>query len=316
MLRPQFTLAQNLVIDANTCIKIFQDKIQPKKLLMIKPHYYNIIDLLISDGIFCLLCYFSISRNMEYYIDSHVHCGRLSGPSFQDYLTQIEQTHIKTAVVFSSVAEIYDRNDPNFKDNTDWQLRRTKANEHILSLNTSEEFKVYSFFFVWNDFSIEQLKPFVGIKWHRHHDEPKYDYKSPRCREFIAEIQRRNLPVVLEEEFENTLLFISELAPQAIVIIPHCGLLNGGYDELCKSGIWKKANVHADTALAGPEIIADFIGRYGHEKILFGSDFPFGDPVFELTNILDLRLSGEVKESILCSNIVRLTSQVERRDCL
>jgi hypothetical protein len=250
---------------------------------------------------------------MEFVIDSHVHCGRLSGPSFQDYLTQTEQIPIKTAVVFSSVAEIYDRSDPNFRDDTEWQFRRKRANEHILSLtNTNENFKVYPFFFVWNDFTIEQLTPFVGIKWHRHNDEPKYDYKSPRCSEFIAEIQRRSLPVVLEEEYENTLSFIYELAPQAIVIIPHCGLLNGGYDELCKSGVWEKSNVYADTALAGPEIIFDFISRYGHEKLLFGSDFPFGHPVSELTNVLDLRVSEKAKESILCSNIDKLINQVEK----
>lgn len=250
---------------------------------------------------------------MKCFIDSHVHYGRLFGPSFQDYLTQIEQTPIKTAVVFSSVAEIYDRDDPNFKDNTEWQLRRKRANEYILSLtNTNENFKVHPFFFVWNDFSIEQLAPFVGIKWHRHNNEPKYNYKSPKCSEFIAEIQRRSLPVVLEEEFENTLLFIYELAPQAIVIIPHCGLLNGGYDELCRSGVWEKPNIYADTALAGPEIIGDFISRYGHEKLLFGSDFPFGQPVLELANVQDLRVSDEAKESILCSNVDRLVNQVER----
>jgi hypothetical protein len=250
---------------------------------------------------------------MECFIDSHVHCGRLSGPSFQDYLTQIERIPIKAAVVFSSVAEIYDRNDPNFRDTAEWQFRRKQVNEHILSLNnTDEDFKVFPFFFVWNDFSIEQLKPFVGIKWHRHSDEPKYDYDSPGCNEFITNIQQRNLPVVLEEEFENTLLFINELAPDAIVVIPHCGLLNGGYDELCESGVWDKSNIYADTALAGPEIIDDFISRYGHGKILFGSDFPFGNPVSELRNILDLRISEQAKESILYSNIVRLLDQVER----
>ena len=103
---------------------------------------------------------------MEYVIDSHVHCGRLSGPSFQGYLTRAEQIPVGAAVVFSSVAEIYDRDDFNFKDSTGWQLRRKRANEHILSLtNTSKDFKVYPVFFVWNDFSIEQLAPFIGIKW-------------------------------------------------------------------------------------------------------------------------------------------------------
>ena len=250
---------------------------------------------------------------MEHVIDSHVHCGRLSGPSFEDYLARIEQSPIKTAVVFSSVAEIYDRDNPNFKDDTEWQFRRNKANEHILSLtNTNEDFKVYPFFFVWNDFSLEQLTPYVGIKWHRHNDEPKYDYNSPKCSEFIAEIQRRNLPVVLEEELENTLLFINELAPGATVIIPHCGMLNGGYEELCKSGIWEKPNIYADTALADPEIINDFIGRYGHEKLLFGSDFPFGHPVLELSNVLNLKVSEEMKEAILHLNVERLINQVKR----
>jgi predicted TIM-barrel fold metal-dependent hydrolase len=55
-----------------------------------------------------------------------------------------------------------------------------------------------------------------------------------------------------------------------------------------------------------------FIGRYGHEKILFGSDFPFGHPVSELTNVLNLRITEEAKESIFSSNIVRLLNQVER----
>jgi len=250
---------------------------------------------------------------MEYVIDSHVYCGRLSGPSFQDYLTRIEQSPIKSAVVFSSVAEIYDRDDPNFKDNTEWQFRRKRANEHILSLTSSnKDFQVYPFFFVWNDFSIEQITPYIGIKWHRHDDEPKNDYKTPKCSEFITEIQRRNLPVVLEEKLENTLLFINTLAPGAIVIIPHCGMLNGGYDKLCKSGVWEKSNIYTDTALAGLEIIDDFISRYGHEKLLFGSDFPFGHPVLELSNVLNLKVSEEMKEAILYLNIERIINQVER----
>jgi hypothetical protein len=39
------------------------------------------------------------------------------------------------------------------------------------------------------------------------------------------------MPVVLEEEFENTIRFINELAIGVNVIIPHLDLLNGGYKE-------------------------------------------------------------------------------------
>jgi predicted TIM-barrel fold metal-dependent hydrolase len=246
-------------------------------------------------------------------IDSHVHCGRLSGPSFQEYLTQIKHTAIKTAVFFSSVAEIYDRIDPEFEDNAEWQSIRKQANEHILSLaNANDDFRVYPYFFVWNDFAVEQTSPYLGVKWHRHDSEPHYDYDSPKCREFIAEVQRRHLPVVLEEEFDNTLFFINELAAEATVIIPHCGLLNGGYWELCKSGVWEKPNVYADTALANPEIIDDYVSRYGHEKIFFGSDFPFGDPVRELEKVLNLEIPKEAREAILGLNIVGLLENVEK----
>jgi len=61
-------------------------------------------------------------------------------------------------------------------------------------------FKVYPFFFVWNDFSIEQLEKYKEVKWHRHENEPCYDYSSQKCKIFISEIQKRNLPVILEEE--------------------------------------------------------------------------------------------------------------------
>ena len=246
-------------------------------------------------------------------IDSHVHCGKLSGPSFQEYLAHVSHLPINAAVVFSSVSEIYDRNNPNFRDDGKWQSNRRQVNKHILSLaDANDDFKVHPFFFVWNDFALEQSAPFVGIKWHRHRNEPSYDYESLKCKKFIAEIQRRNLPVVLEEEFENTLLFINELTPETIIIIPHCGLLNGGYEELCKSGIWEKTNIYADTALAGSEIIDDFISRYGYEKLIFGSDFPFGDPIWELGRVSNLKISEKKKEAILSLNVARLIDQVKR----
>ena len=68
-----------------------------------------------------------------------------------------------------------------------------------------------SFSNLWNDFAVEQLDAaHCGIKWRRHEDEPVYHYEDPRRRAALAEIRRRNLPVVLEEEFENTVRFISE----------------------------------------------------------------------------------------------------------
>ncbi|UCC96023.1 MAG: amidohydrolase family protein [Candidatus Omnitrophota bacterium] len=242
---------------------------------------------------------------MDTVIDAHVHIGS----STQDYFQYIRNSNIKGAVIFPHVDEIYARYISNFKDNKKWQNRRKVANDYVLSLKTVEDFKVFPFYFVWNDFNTEKLAFYNGIKWHRHSDEPTYDYKSEKCKGFVNEIQKRNLPVILEEEFENTLLFINSLAPKARVIIPHCGLLNGGYERFCKFTIWEKEKIYTDTSLAEPEIVEDYIKRYGHDRIMFGSDFPFGFPKMQLNEILELEISEEAKEAITTLNILKLLGE-------
>jgi predicted TIM-barrel fold metal-dependent hydrolase len=96
------------------------------------------------------------------------------------------------------------------------------------------------------------------------------------------------------------------LAIGARVIIPHLGLLNGGYQAFVRNGIWDDPNVYADTALASPHDISDYISNFGHDRLLFGSDFPFGDPKEELLKILNPRIPQENKDMIMGKNIQRL----------
>ena len=246
-------------------------------------------------------------------IDAHVHCGRRDRHPPQDlgdYLNEAAGSGIVGAVLFAPVMEIYDRYDPEFEDDADWGASRGSANEYLLLLG-GKDFEVFPYFFIWNDFAVEQLTgAHKGIKWHRHSDEPRYRYDDPRCAAAVAEIRRRNLPVVLEEEFRNTMEFIEKTAPGVRVVIPHLGLLNGGYECFRREGVWEHPNVYADTALASVGDIADYIGRYGHEKIFFGSDFPFGSPRSELNKIRRLGLPEEVFRSVAGSNIRRFLSSV------
>jgi hypothetical protein len=239
-------------------------------------------------------------------IDAHAHCGiqdRSVPQSLEDYRCQIGGSGIEAVVMFSPVMEIYDRYRPNFTDDADWQQRRKTSNEHLLTLGNSD-LKVIPYFFIWNDFAVNQIKPqHKGIKWHRHPHEPVYHYDDPQCKNAIDEIKRRNMPVVLEEEFENTIRFINELAIGVKVIIPHLGLLNGGYQAFAEKGIWDNPNVYADTALASGYEIGDYINKFGYDRILFGSDFPFGDPKEELSKILNLSIPQEKKEMILSLNL-------------
>jgi len=248
-------------------------------------------------------------------IDAHVHCGRQSAEPPQDiadYRSLLAGTGISAAAMFAPVMEVYDRHDPHFQDTPEWQARRARANAYLLSLS-APDFEVIPYFFIWNDFAVDQLAPaHRGIKWHRHPNEPTYRCDDPHCRAAIQEIRRRNLPVCLEESLENTLRFVNELAPGVRTIIPHCGRLNGGYEALRGSGVWERPNIYTDTSPSRtpPEMIADYIRRYGHGRILFGSDFPFGTPRSALDNVLRLRLPADVEEDVLGRNLRRLLAGV------
>jgi uncharacterized protein len=245
-------------------------------------------------------------------IDAHVHCGiqdKFPSQSYDDYFSVIRGSGIQEAVMFPPVMEIYDRYDPNFADSAQWKNRRKSANDYLLHIGTTQ-LTVIPYFFIWNDFAVDQLTPqHKGIKWHRHSDEPVYHYDSPRCRRAVDEIRRRNMPVVLEEEFNNTVRFIEQIAKGVTVIIPHMGMLNGGYRLIKRHGLWARPNVYADTALASVSEITDYINEYGVDRIIFGSDFPFGDPRQELLKIMHLQISQEQKEIICGLNIQRLLAE-------
>jgi predicted TIM-barrel fold metal-dependent hydrolase len=249
-------------------------------------------------------------------IDAHAHCGIIDRgwpQSYPAYARHAATTDIGGVAFFSPVAEIYDRYDAGFADTPAWRLRRKESNAYLLSLKPAE-MTVYPYFFIWNDFAIEQLAAaHCGIKWHRHDDEPVYHYDDPRCRLALDEIRRRGLPVVLEEEFDHTVRFIRELARGITVIIPHLGMLNGGFRSIAEAGLWAQENVWADTALADRTEIRDYIRAYGHGRLMFGSDFPFGDPASELQKVRSLKLEPAIEAAVLGGNFIRLQACVNYR---
>ncbi len=241
-------------------------------------------------------------------IDSHLHCGRQNVSWLWEDLRQLLlAAGIRGAALIPPVEDVYDRYDPAFIDTPAWQATRRRAHRYLLDL-TAPEITIYRYFFVWNDFAREDLGPeFVAVKWHRHGNEPEYDYSAPRCREFLTAVQARKLPILLEETLQNTLFFLEKLVPPGVaVIIPHLGALNGGYQALDQAGVWKLPQVHADTAVADTRDIEDYLGRYGHTRLIYGSDHPFSVPGRELDKILALNLPREKTQAILADNFRRL----------
>ena len=247
-------------------------------------------------------------------IDSHIHCGiqNVDLP-FEVISPLLRDAGIDGACLYAPVEDIYDRYNPNFQDNREWIQSRRAANRYLLDLATRRA-SIFPYLFVWNDFAIEELEQkYCGIKWHRHSNEPVYRYQDPRCGEIIKEITERRMPVVLEETFTNTCWFAQQLAPEAVIIIPHLGALNGSYPVLERTGIWQRPNTYADTALAPIEHLRHFTQHYGPERLLFGSDFPFGAPGHELSKVEALNLPGADLDNVLGGNILRLIEIIKRK---
>jgi len=233
-------------------------------------------------------------------LDAHAHCG-ITAP-FEEVSREWQLGGIDGGVLFSPVEEIYDRYDRMFTDSSEYRRSRSRVHGYLLDLTARPN--IHAYFFVWNDFPMIP-NGFAGIKWHRHSGEPVYNYGTPQCQEIIEEICRRRLPIVLEEEFHHTLDFVKRIAGRTVVIIPHMGALNGGYSRLRDAGIFDLENVWVDTALAQNAEIEDFANRYGIDRILFGSDYPFGIPAHEQQKVTNI-FSEEELGPILSGNLLRL----------
>ena len=236
-----------------------------------------------------------------------MHCGiqNVSLP-FGDILGYIREDGIEGVCLFAPVEDIYDRYDDQFQDRMVWINCRQRANQYLLNLQQERE-DVFAYYFVWNDFKKEELrKGYKGVKWHRHEDEPVYHYEDPLCEAFLQEVYNLGLPVLLEESFENTLYLVQRIRGRTPVIIPHMGMLNGGFYALFHSGVWDDETIYADTALASGREIAQFLEKYGSGRLLFGSDFPFGSPYQELQKITRLSLNPEDFENVVSRNFLRL----------
>ncbi|BAF59869.1 predicted metal-dependent hydrolase [Pelotomaculum thermopropionicum SI] len=237
-------------------------------------------------------------------LDSHAHCG-MTLP-LERLLPFWRNAAIDGGVLFSPVEEIYDRYDSNFVDSHYYRESRQRVHSYLKKIASQH---IYVFWFVWNDFRLPE-KAFTGVKWHRHSNEPKYRYGSEECERFIEHICNSRLPVIIEEEFYQTLELAARFSSHTTVIIPHMGGLNGGYGRLKKAGLFENTRVYVDTALASPYEIEDFAANYGTGRIIFGSDFPFGDPDYERYKIEQI-FSGKNLEKILGQNLLELLNKPE-----
>ena len=240
-------------------------------------------------------------------IDAHIHLG--PNPQTKRYavdecLRDLREAGADAAVVFAFPEDMYRL--------VDDPAARREANAYVLQAARAHP-ELIPFHFVWNDFVIPaNLDQYAGIKWHRHADEPRYDYQSTACAAALEATNALRLPVTLEEEFAETAAFI-ERNPELPVVIPHMGMLNGGYRRM--EAFVERPNVHFDTAVAELHAIEWVLERVGPERVIFGSDVSgtaqpfFNFPRVELAKLEQLGLGVEERRLVLGANILRLTGR-------
>jgi predicted TIM-barrel fold metal-dependent hydrolase len=231
-------------------------------------------------------------------IDSHTHWGPSvsmgTEVTTEELLRQAEQSNVSRIVIFPFPS---------------MALSDEGINEKLLG-EVSRIKKFIPYYYIPETMSpIPNKKGFYGGKWHwmQGIQDCSSNYKAledPKLGEFIEASEKIDLPIVFEEELAFTEAFVRK-TKNFKIIIPHLGMLGGNPIDFLHT-FKASENVYFDTALASPDTVMRFIENIGHERVLFGSDIPFGTMKWELEKILSLPISDDKKEWILSKNLKRL----------
>jgi hypothetical protein len=222
-------------------------------------------------------------------IDFHVHYNK-------DYPL------IDKACIFPFCEDIYERDNPDFRDSIEWQNKRVRENERNIGIKNT-----IPFLFLWTDFNIKDIDKYGGVKIHRHWNEPEYDWESREGKKALDAIRDLNIPVIIDDLPHRIVRFIKEFAIGINIVVPHFTM----YREIVKEDVFHLPNVYVDTSLSLVSSINDYIKRFGVERILFVSDWPYSSPDKEVLKILKLSISMAKKKQILETNALKLLESFE-----
>ena len=231
-------------------------------------------------------------------IDSHTHWGPSvtmgTEVTTRELLKQAQQSAVDRIVIFPFPS---------------MALANEGINARLLAEATRNE-KFIPYYYIPETMKpIPSGKGFYGGKWHwmRGIQDCSSNYQAledPRLGEFIEASEKIDLPIVFEEELAFTETFVKK-TKNLKIIIPHFGMLGGNPMDFLQA-FKGRENVYFDTALASTDTVMRFIEKIGHERILFGSDIPFGTMKRELEKVLSLPIGDDKKERILSKNLKKL----------
>ncbi|MFO8060298.1 MAG: amidohydrolase family protein [Bacillota bacterium] len=244
-------------------------------------------------------------------VDSHNHLGRrrtdddetpFAGVDLDDFLAMMDGSGIDHAVVFP----LYDRyGDYN------------PLNEEVRQAFTSHPTRLTGLFRVDPYLEHQTLddveralaeESFRGLKIHPRSDRTFID-ESDRLDPLVEIAAAHDWPILIhtgdDPPCRPYMLFdLLRRHPGARFIMGHSG--QRAYHE----GLWVAEhcpNVYMETStLAHPQVIQLILDTVGAERVLFGTDVPFGHPRVELVKYEVLELEPGVRNMVMAENAIRL----------
>ncbi len=239
---------------------------------------------------------------MQRIIDSHIHACPVNNP-VDRIKKELKEAGIGEAVIMPWVRE-GELEGKGFE----------AANAYVLeSAEAEKEIKFYPYCSISLDLKLpENQGEFYGAKWHCLADIYYSGWQWDAVKQLIEQISSASLNVLIEDRFQALCKFISLCPADLNVIIPHMGIhphYEAGDLRVLRSR-WKTLkesnNVYFDTALSSSVIIQDCIAEVGIERVLHGSDSPFGSIRGELQQTDFALLRKEEREAVMSGNILRI----------
>jgi len=267
--------------------------------------------------------YDNLSKDFKI-IDTHAHMGKYSG-SFVN--TSYDDLAIKTMKELNFKKIIVTHNSFFFdleigiketigiiKKNKDFVYGYVVYNPNHIE----KSLKIIEEFFNKNNTS-PAGKYIVGIKMHP--EEHQCSINDPRYENLWKIASEKNIPILSHawnpnvanknQKFADALFFekVANDYPKLKIILGHAGAKDYYYHEVikminrCVSG-----NIFVDLAgdIFYSGMIELFVKEIGSERVLFGTDIPWCDPLYQIINVMNSNISDKDRENIFFNNAARI----------
>lgn len=224
--------------------------------------------------------------------------------SMEDTIALMDQHHVEQAVVFPIPHTLFD-------------IKRSNA--YIMEAYHAYPTRLIPFCRIDENLEQNLSKGFRGVKLHLLYE--KFEIKA--IKRELRIIEDAGVPLMLHALFKDKVKQVKDIlkiTPNLKLILAHMGrghLYTGEQVVANAVGLKSYPNVYMDTSTVGDlKAIINACEILGYDRVLYGSDYPFGRNMFKEAYAYDTdskqimsALSPDQAEMVLHDNITRLLKQ-------